>query len=62
MRRTQKTKRRLRRAAAGSDANVNGREELLRRALRSGGKFSSNLKNVSTDHDQYAAEAFLKSR
>jgi hypothetical protein len=32
-------------------------EEMIQRALRAAGKFSSGAKDVSSDHDLYVAEA-----
>ena len=34
------------------------REEVRERAMRAGGRFSVEIKDLSTNHDQYLAEAF----
>lgn len=34
------------------------REELVERAIRAAGKFSSGARDTSTQHDRYLAEAF----
>ena len=40
--------------------NAPSREERIKRAIKAAGKFSSGLKDVSTNHDKYLADAYLQ--
>jgi len=43
-----------------ASGRVPTREERMERAIRVAGLFASGLTEVSTDHDQYLADAFRK--